>query len=233
MPLSGTRSSDRVYARLRQEIVDGSLAPGSPLAEVEQAERLGVSRTPLRAALSRLESDGLAAKRNLKGLFVTEVSLEHVRELFEIREALEVKTARLAAVRRDPATFVALGDQIRRSGEQLAVDPSRKAFFEQTARMDAAIDEAAGNDYLVAALHGVRLHMARIRQLSRDNAERLRSATQEHLMIIDAIVEGSETMAAYATELHLHRSLASILETAPATSPESRTRAHTSPTGRN
>lgn len=206
------RSSDRVYARLRQEILDGTLAPGSPLAEVEQADRLGVSRTPLRTALSRLEADGLATKRNLKGLIVTEVSLEHVEELFEIREALEVKAARLAAVRRDRATFEALRDEIRRSGAELAADPSRTAFYAQTARMDAAIEEAAGNDYLASALHGIRLHMARIRQLSRDDADRLRSATQEHLMIIDAIIEGSETMAGYATELHLHRSLASILD---------------------
>ncbi len=210
------RTSDRVYALLRAEILDGTLAPGTVLGEIEQSTRLGVSRTPLREALSRLHADGLVTPIGARGLAVSEVSLEHLRDLFEIREALEVQAARLAARRCDRAIFESLREEIRRSGERLAVDPSRRAFYEQTAIMDATIDEAAANPYLLAALRGVRVHVARFRQLSRDNPARLRSATQEHLMIIDAIIEGSETMAAYATELHLHRSLTSILDSASA-----------------
>ena len=208
------RSSDRVYRVLRDEILEGALAPGSALAEIEQSERLGVSRTPLREALSRLQSEGLVTTKGGRGLVVAEVSLQDVEALFEIREALEVKAARLAALRRDETVFRALRDEVRRSGDRLAVDPSRRAFYEQTARMDAAIDEAAANPYLITTLRGIRLHVARMRRLSSDDAERLRDATQEHLMIIDAIIEGSETMAAYATELHLHRSLAHIVGSA-------------------
>jgi len=210
------RTSDRVYRALRQEILDGALEPGAMLGEVEQSERLGVSRTPLREALARLQAEGLVVASGGRGLVVAPVSLDDVRELFEIREALEVKAARLAAQRRDQSVFEALREEVRRSGERLAVDPSRRAFYEQTARMDAAIDEAAANPHLTAALRGVRAHVARIRRLSRDDAERLRSATNDHLMILDAIIEGSETMAAYATELHLHRSLASILDSVAA-----------------
>lgn len=206
------RTSDRVYRALREEILDGTLPPGAVLGEIEQSTRLGVSRTPLREALSRLQADGLVIAVGGRGVAVSPVSLEHVQDLFEIREALEVQAARLAARRRDRAVFEALREEVLRSGERLAVDPSRRAFYEQTKRMDDAIDEAAANPYLLSALRGVRGHVARIRQLSRDNADRLRGATQEHLMIIDAIIEGSETMAAYATELHLHRSLTSILE---------------------
>ncbi|WP_156759927.1 GntR family transcriptional regulator [Microbacterium karelineae] len=218
------RTSDRVYEVLREEILEGILEPGVPLAEIEQSARLGVSRTPLREALGRLQSDGLVTLKGARGLIVSELSPQDVTELFEIREALEVKAARLAALHRDRARFEDLRDEIRRSGEMLAVDPSRRAFYEQTSRMDAAIDEAAANPFLIAALRGVRAHMARIRRLSSDDAERLSSATQEHLMIIDAIIEGSETMAAYATELHLHRSLASItksLNVPPADAPPS------------
>ena len=70
------RASDRAYATLREEIVDGLLAPGTVLGEVEQSARLGLSRTPLREALSRLVSDGLAAPSRGRGLLVTAVSLE-------------------------------------------------------------------------------------------------------------------------------------------------------------
>jgi len=205
------RSSDRVYETLREEILDGTLAPGATLGEIEQSERLGVSRTPLREALSRLQSEDLVTAKGGRGLVVASVSLDDVGELFEIREALEVKAARLAALRRDRAVFEALREEVEATAQRLGGDMSLRAFYEQTARMDAAIDEAAGNPYLVSALRGVRAHVARIRRLSSDDASRLRSATQEHLMILDAIIEGSETMAAHATELHLHRSLTSIL----------------------
>jgi len=207
------RSSDRVHDVLREEILDGTLAPGMALAEIEQSERLGVSRTPLREALARLQADGLVSARGGRGLVVAPLTLDDVRALFEVREALEVKAARLAALRRDPAPFVELRDELRASAERLASDPSRREYYAQTSRMDAAIDAAAASPHLVAALRGVRVHVARVRRLSRENADRLRDAAQEHLMILDAIIEGSEQMAAYATELHLHRSLASIVRT--------------------
>lgn len=205
------KSSDRVYELLRREIIDGALPAGSTLAEIEQSTRLGVSRTPLREALSRLVADGLVRPSTGRGLAVTEVSLDQVRELFEAREALEVQAARLAAMRRVPARFLALRHDLGRSEALLDdADPSRHEYFEQIQRLDEAIDEAAASPYLSSALRAVRIHSARIRRLSRDNPERLRSATHEHLMIIDAIIEGAPDMAAHATALHLHRSLASI-----------------------
>jgi DNA-binding GntR family transcriptional regulator len=90
-------------------------------------------------------------------------------------------------------------------------DPARHEYYELVARLDAAIDEAVQNPLLVATLTGVRTHVARIRRLAHDNPERLREAAREHLMIVDAIVDGSESLAAHATQLHLHRSLKNIL----------------------
>jgi DNA-binding GntR family transcriptional regulator len=208
------KSSDRVYDVLRQEIIDGALSPGATLAEIEQSTRLGVSRTPLREALSRLVADGLVRPSTGRGLAVTEVSLAHVRELFEAREALEVQAAKLAAMRRDPAVFLALRRDLGQAEALLdGADRSRHEYFEQIRRLDEAIEHAAASPYLSSALRAVRVHSARIRRLSRDNPDRLRAATQEHLMIIDAIIEGSPEMAAHATALHLHRSLVNLTAT--------------------
>ena len=206
------RASDRAYRDLRGEILDGVLAPGSVLAEVEQSTRLGVSRTPLREALSRLAADGLVAARPGRGVVVTEIPVQRITELFEVRQALDEQAARLAARRRNVAVFEGLQGEFRRAHELLDNgDPARHDYYALVGRLDAAIDAAAGNDFLVATLGGVRTHVARIRRLSHDDPERLREAAREHLMIVEAIVDGSESLAAHATQLHLHRSLRHIL----------------------
>src|ERR1700761_4347382 len=99
------RASDRAYLTLRGEILDADLRAGTVLAEVEQSQRLGVSRTPLREALGRLAPEGPFSPHSGRGVVVTEVSADNVVELFELREALEVQAARLAARRRDVVRF--------------------------------------------------------------------------------------------------------------------------------
>ncbi|GAB3607433.1 GntR family transcriptional regulator [Conyzicola nivalis] len=207
------RASERAYSALREQILDGQLEPGVVLAEVEQSTRLGVSRTPLREALARLSADGLVSAHSGRGVVVTDVDLGRITELFEVRGALEEQAARLAARRRDPAVFEALQSEFRRAHELLDDDddPARHDYYGLVARLDAAIDEATQNPLLVATLGGVRTHVARIRRLSHDNPERLREAAREHLVIVDAIVDGSESLAAHATQVHLYRSLKNIL----------------------
>lgn len=207
------RASDRAYAALRDEILEWQLAPGTVLAEVEQATRLGVSRTPLREALSRLSAEGLVESQVGRGLVVTAASVDSVVELFEVREALEAKAATLAAKRRDPVVFEGLREEFRVSAALLA-DPTRHDYYDLVQRFDEAMDAAVDNGYLVSALKSVRTHLVRIRRLSHDNTERLVAAAVEHLLIVDAIIAGDADLARSATTVHLHRSLANILETA-------------------
>ncbi len=206
------RASDTAYAVLREEILSWELPPGAVLAEVELSGRLGISRTPVREALARLVADGLVEPLGGRGLIVTPVEAGNVTELFELRQALEAQAAELAAQRRDPAPFRALQDEFREVPALLAdPDPGRHAYYDLVARFDAAVDEAVRNPFLVAALQAVRTHLVRIRRLSRDNPARLLEAAREHLLIVDAIVDGDARLAADATRVHLHRSLRSTL----------------------
>ena len=75
------RASERAYRQLRGEILNGLLAPGAALLEVEQAERIGVSRTPLREAVARLIADGLVVGRRGRGFEVTDISVDSISEL--------------------------------------------------------------------------------------------------------------------------------------------------------
>lgn len=200
------RASDRTYERLRGEILDWTLPPGAPLGEVELAARLGVSRTPLREALSRLVADGLAEPLGARGVVVSAMSLDDVTELFELRLALEQRAARLAAARRDRSVFEALIVDLDRGGTDGA-----DAYYDVVRRMDEAIDDAIDNRYLAGALRALRVHLARVRRLAKDDPTRLVAAAGEHRLILSAIAEGDGDLAAHATHVHLHNSLESVL----------------------
>lgn len=207
------RASDRAYRTLREEIVDGQLAPGTVLAEVEQATRLGVSRTPLREALGRLAADGLVAAQAGRGLVVTDVSIDTIRELFEVRSALEEQAVRLAAARRDPDVFEALETEFDAAPSLLA-ERSLHDYYDLVERLDTAIDEAVGNPYLVSMLTGLRTHLARIRRLAKDDPARLAAAASEHLLIVRAIRAGDGELAVHALHVHLHHALEHALSSA-------------------
>jgi len=202
------RASEKAYLALREDIMDWRLEPGTVLAEVEQSERLGISRTPLREALSRLAADGLVAAQGGRGLIVTTVSVANIVQLFELRQVLEQQAARLAAERRDVTVFQSLRDEFR---EAPALLDDHEAYYGLVTRFDAAVDTAADNSYLIGALRSLRPHLLRLRRVSQDNRERLRDAAGEHLLIVEAIVEGDAELAASATHVHLHQSLQTVL----------------------
>jgi GntR family transcriptional regulator, rspAB operon transcriptional repressor len=208
------RASERAYWALREDIVEWRLPPGTLLAEVEQAERLGVSRTPLREALGRLTAEGLAAPHTGRGVVVADISLENITEIFELRSALECQAASLAARRGDPAAFGQLQQEFSSAAELLRRDdPALHDYYQLVARLDSSIDEAIHNPYLLQALSNLRVHLVRIRRLAKDNPLRLLAAATEHANIAGAIAAGDSQLAAAATAVHLHQSLEHLKST--------------------
>lgn len=231
------RASDRAYEVLRGEILQGELAPETLLGEVEQAERLGLSRTPLREALSRLIADGLAVQTRGRGTVVSSISTEDIDLLFELRLPLEVQSARLAAERGDPEEFRSLAERFAaaevamesaaRNGDTESQDDTGlqddtacddAAYYELTAELDEALSVAVANPYLSHALRGMRAHLVRARRLARHEPARLIASAREHREVCAAIAAGDAETAGAAMLIHLRRSLAYI--TAQHRSPE-------------
>jgi GntR family transcriptional regulator, rspAB operon transcriptional repressor len=213
------RASEKAYAALRSDIVDWRLPPGTVLAEVELSARLGVSRTPVREALAKLSAEGLAEPQSGRGVVVSEISLDHLGELFELRSALECRAAELAATRRDPAVFQQLYEELNNAGLLITEeDPTRQDYYRLAGELDTAIDAAAGNHYLAQSLKSLRVHLVRVRRLSKDNPARLRDAAREHAAIALAIANGNAAVASAATTVHLDNSLRHLLDARPASS---------------
>ncbi len=222
------RAGERAYAVLLDEIQSGALAPGTVLAETEQAARLGVSRTPLRAALQQLTAEGLVVQQSPRVTVVSAIEAADIRALFEIRRALEETSARLAAARGDRTVFSAYAEEFSdvhldpvgaASRPASASDDARDGYYALIARFDAAIDAAVGNDYFTSALRTVRTHLVRVRRLARDKPARLARSVAEHRLIAEAIAAGDAELAAHATHVHLHNALAGILDSLSPESP--------------
>ncbi len=211
------RASDLAYARLRAEIIDWTLEPGTPLSEIETAARLGVSRTPLREALSRLSAEGLVTSSGRTSR-VAPLSRRHIVELFELREALETQAARLAARRREPDSFEQLRDAFRELPDRdREIDLDR--YYALAGELDSAIDAAADSAALRSSLRDLRGQLLRARRSSHADRDRLVQAAREHRLIADAIAAGDELLAAQATAVHLHASLEHILASLPGEGP--------------
>ncbi|MEI3844819.1 MULTISPECIES: GntR family transcriptional regulator [unclassified Microbacterium] len=206
------RAGERAYAALLDGIQSGDLPAGTVLGEVEQAARLGVSRTPLREALRRLAAEGLVVQQSPRVTVVAPIDASDIRALFELRRALEESAARIVADRGDPAVFAGFAAEFADAADALALPEGRRAYEELIARFDAALDAAAGNDYLTAALRTVRTHLVRVRRLARDRPARLAASVAEHRLIAEAIAGGDGDLAAHATHVHLHNALASVLD---------------------
>ncbi|MER7797129.1 GntR family transcriptional regulator [Microbacterium sp. NPDC096154] len=202
------KASERAYAILLDDIQCGRLPAGAVISEVEQATRIGVSRTPMREAIGRLIGAGLVVQQSPRVTVVADIDAEDIRDLFDVRRALEETAVRLASQRADRALFAALADEF--AGAHPGVDAD--AYYELIARFDAAVDAAVANAHLVSALRTLRTHLVRVRRMARDNPSRLAQSVAEHRLIASAIAAGDADLAAHATHVHLHNALTTILE---------------------
>ncbi|GGH59647.1 GntR family transcriptional regulator [Rothia aerolata] len=205
------RASDKAYETLKADIMAAHLTPGSVLAEVEQAQRLGVSRTPVREAISRLVSEGLVEPNPGRGAMVSPVSLENVYRLFELRVSLDCTAAQLAAQRGDPLVFEALAQRFQAAVKELEAEKQNlQLYYALVQELDQRIDEAADNRYLLQAQQNIRSQLTRIRTLSKTNPARLIQAAREHQQICQAIASGEPEIAVAATKVHLYNALVAI-----------------------
>jgi GntR family transcriptional regulator, rspAB operon transcriptional repressor len=212
---SAVSQGQRAYEQLRDEIVRWELQPGALLNEVRLAERLSVSRTPLREAVQRLARDGLITITPGRGALVAQLALQDVVHLFQMREALEPYAARLCARNPDRREFgelrAAFDDQRDVFEKELPPHSDYAEYYALIKRMDTAIDEGSGNPYVRESLERLRTHLQRLRQIAKRRPPRMQQTVIEHLAICAAIHDGDETAAAQATALHINNSLHSIL----------------------
>ncbi|MBI3457857.1 MAG: GntR family transcriptional regulator [Candidatus Rokubacteria bacterium] len=197
---SGSRA-DQAYRYLKTEIVSAKAVPGAPLNEQQVAERLGISRTPVREAIRRLEQEGLVARHPNRGVAVAPLSMRDVLEIWQLREILEPAACRIAAARLDPAGLA----PVEQTLSSLQGREPRLEDYESHHRADVAlhrlIAEATGNTFLQHILDMLNGRIARVRMVN--SPRRFHRSLREHLAIVAAIRSGDPEAAAETMRRHL------------------------------
>ncbi|MER6679674.1 GntR family transcriptional regulator [Streptomyces olivaceoviridis] len=187
-PLGAVR--ERVLASLREDIIAGRLGPGDRLVERELAERFGVSRVPVREAIRALVAEGFVLFESARRTVVRRLTPADVRELFELREALEVYAAGLAASRATPEALAELRDLLDQAARATKEDDA-EAITDINTRFHDRVLAMAGNSLLISVMEPVD---GRLRWLTRRNEEWPQLLT-EHRELYDAIASGDPDRA--------------------------------------
>ena len=199
-----TYLASTVYQALRGAILRREFDPGEPLTEHDLCRRFGVSRTPVREALAKLELDHLVRVVPKKGAFVRTVSPDEIRELYEIREALEALVVRLAAphlLEAELADFEARFRDLRARGAAVTYTDVRLLGDE----FHQHLAKRAGNAKLLEILGQIREQIQSVWAMSILAPRRVQGLIREHLAILDALRRADAARAERLMVRHVRR----------------------------
>ena len=179
---------DVVFNTLRQAILKGELAPGERLMEIQLADRLGVSRTPIREAIRKLELEGLVLMIPRKGAEVAKISEKSLRDVLEVRRALEVLAVELACQRMTEDDIKKL--ESAQEDFKAAVDKGEAmAIAETDEHYHDIIYNGTGNVRLIQLLNNLREQMYRYRLEYIKEADKRQILLIEHEHILKGLKE--------------------------------------------
>ncbi len=175
-----------VFESIRGAIISGALKPGERLMEVQMAERLGVSRTPIREAIRKLELEGLVIMLPRKGAYVADLSLKDITDVLEIRAALEGLAAGLASLRISEEEIEELETVAVRFHKAIEKD-NIEAMIENDIKFHDIIFKAARNEKLIQLSSNLREQVQRFREMYISKANKAKELADEHYELADAI----------------------------------------------
>jgi DNA-binding GntR family transcriptional regulator len=206
-------SVDRVYAMIKEFAIDYRFRPGEKINEVELAAQLAVSRTPVRAALNRLERDGFVVSVPNKGFYARGLTPEAVRDLYELRAAIERAAFVLACARATDteikATVNAWEEHCTLKGER---SWAKIAIADETFHMSLA--KLSNNSQIIQALEGICSRIRFFRRIDLETMPRRSYSYREHAEIIHALRRRDAVGGAALVEKHITLSSAHAMEVA-------------------
>ncbi len=208
-----------VFEAIREAIINGVLKPGERLMEIQLADEMGVSRTPVREAIRKLELEGFVVMIPRKGAYVAGLSMKDIADVFEIRAALEGLAAGLAAERITEEELEELERLLVRIGECIYSN-DLNAVIEQDTEFHDVLFRATRNERLVQIVSNLREQIQRYRTASLSSPGRMKLALEEHKQIVEALSERNVEKAQRLAREHIENAENSMLEVFDTQKPE-------------
>ena len=201
---------DVVFITLREAILKGELEPGERLMEIALAQQLGVSRTPIREAIRKLELEGLVLMAPRKGAVVAEITPKDLKDVLEVRKHLEEMAVKLAcekATEEDLANLKQLHEEFIKTLEQKDLT----VIAESDVKFHDIIYSTTDNKRLIQILNNLREQMFRYRLEYIKDEDKRKKVVEEHAQIIKAIESRNVNMAKEYIKEHINNQEATIL----------------------
>lgn len=202
---------EKVYLTLEEQIISQKLRPGESITEMKLSRELGVSRTPVREALQRLDREGLIKLVPNKGAVVLGISEKDLIDIYKIRMRLEGLATSIAAEKRDPEFCRELCDNVELTGFYM-----EKGDIEKVKNLDSQFHDiiyrSCESRMLGKTLSELHRYIASYRKLSLAVDGRIERSLSEHREIYDAIVRGDAAAADALTSEHVERALENLLK---------------------
>ncbi len=196
--------SEIAYQQLREAIQTGLIGPNIHLSEVDLAAWLKMSRTPVREAMRRLESEGLLLNQPFRGAVVMTLDETHIRELYAVRELLEVAAVGWCAVHADESNIRAIREVLEQESTCLR---NPRALIDLNRRFHQEICSGAHNQFLAKTLGAIQGSFALLGKSNLLSEDRARASHREHRAILDAIEKRDRKRAEVAARTHIQTSL--------------------------
>lgn len=203
---------ETVCEALRDAIRRGILEPGERLMEVQLADELGISRTPVREAIRKLEQEGYVIMMPRRGTYVSDVSVKDIKEIFEIRSALESLSTQLAAMRIEPEELERLRNLLIEIEGHIERNDSMDEIVATDIKFHGLLYQVSRNERLVAIISNLMEQLARFRTLSMSYPGRLKETLEEHRAMVEAIAAGDIDAAREAAERHMEQAEETLLK---------------------
>lgn len=200
-----------VYEELKNQILTGEIPPGTRMMEVELAEVLGVSRTPVREAIRKLEKEGLVKIEPRRGAYASELSVKDMVDILEVRQSMEGLAAFYCAQRINEEQKAQLRDYALCFNKAVE-DGIYEDMIKYDTKFHHLIVECCNNEILVNMIEQLQEMVLRFRYLYYSDFKRAEMMPAEHREIYDAVVSGNAEKAREAAAIHINR-LKDMVET--------------------
>lgn len=202
---------DVVFNTLRQAILTGDLKPGERLMEIHLANKLGVSRTPIREAIRKLELEGLVTMIPRRGAEVAQITEKSMNDVLEVRRSMDALCVELACERISEEELQELDGACDAFAEAVKTKDIRRIAQADVALHDIIV-QATGNRRLVQLINNLSEQMYRYRFEYLKDISRHQSLIQEHRMIYEGIRERNKEVASSAAKLHIDNQEKAIIQ---------------------